>query len=256
MPKRKCLFNDDLRKKYVSFRQGRTESEVTCLLCSCSVSIANKGKSDIEEHIRSKKHQGHLKNTAHTSKCLSMYLTKTEENAKLVAAAEATLSYHTVCHHQSYNSLNCTIAVHKKIYTDSEICKKITCARTKATSIVNNVLAPFSIRQIIKDLENIAYISVATDASNHLATKMFPLIVQYFDYQNGGIKCKLLDIIFETKEDATTISNLVADNLNKNDILSKCIAFGGIIVIQILAAVKDLEKIMYIPNYVKKLITI
>ena len=105
MPKRKCVFNDELKRKYSSFKEGPREWEATCVICNCTISVANKGKSDIDDHIGSKKHQTNLRSVAGTSNCLKSFVTK-PDIIKSVAAAEATLSFHTVCHHPvSYTHL-------------------------------------------------------------------------------------------------------------------------------------------------------
>ena len=68
--------------------------------------------------------------------------TKSEDE---VAAAEATMAIHTVKHHCSYKSNDCTSTLMAKIFPDSSTSKKFSCARTKIEAIVNNVLAPASV---------------------------------------------------------------------------------------------------------------
>lgn len=46
-----------------------------------------------------------------TSKLDDFIRTTNKNNEKLVKAAEATIAYHTVKHHQSYHSMDCTIKV-------------------------------------------------------------------------------------------------------------------------------------------------
>ena len=53
MPKRKCNFTEDLRKKYPCFRPGRDKWEAECTVCKAGtyVSVANKGANDLQAHI-------------------------------------------------------------------------------------------------------------------------------------------------------------------------------------------------------------
>lgn len=60
-------------------------------------------------------------------------------------------------------------------------------------AIVNIVLASHSLTVINECLKNIPFISIATDASNHGNIKMFPILIQYYGYLNGGINVKLID---------------------------------------------------------------
>lgn len=51
MPKRKCSFTETLQKQYPMFKKGKFEWEIVCKICESSISIANKGASDITEHL-------------------------------------------------------------------------------------------------------------------------------------------------------------------------------------------------------------
>lgn len=121
-------------------------------------------------------------------------------NTVKIRAAEGTLAYHSVYHHMSFNSLDCTVAVDKKIFSDSDIAKQITCNRTKATSIITNVLAPFSTERILKELESVSFISVPTDASNHGSIQLFPILIQYFNHNETGITTKIVNIVTAKNE--------------------------------------------------------
>lgn len=57
-------------------------------------------------------------------------------------AALGALSFHTVKHHNSSRSMDCTSALLKKAFPDSDTAKKINNGRTKTEAIVNGVLAP------------------------------------------------------------------------------------------------------------------
>ena len=90
--------------------------------------------------------------------------TQIEDN---VAAAEATMAFHTVKHHQSYKSNDCTSTLIRKLFPDSNISKKYSCARTKVEAIVNNVLFPMTVQYALNDIQEhgIMYLGVATDGS-------------------------------------------------------------------------------------------
>lgn len=67
---------------------------------------------------------------------------KSTPEAFKVWASEATLAFHTVKHHQSYRSLDCTSKLLTSIFKDSPTAKKISCSRTKAEAISTGVLSP------------------------------------------------------------------------------------------------------------------
>lgn len=113
------------------------------------------------------------------------------------------------------------------MFDDSTTAKKISCARTKTETIINNVLVPRTLEIIAERLECIPFISVATDASNHGSTKMFPILIQYYDYLEGGINVKLIDLKNTKNETSDTISELLLESLNKHELKNKCVAFVG-----------------------------
>lgn len=226
MPKRKCTFNEELQKKFPLFKKGKFDWEILCTICNSNISIANKGVTDINEHIATLKHKTRFQSQAGSSKVMETYITKpgTDDN---IRAAEGAIAFHTVTHHMSFNSLDCTNSLNKELFSESNTAKKLSCNRSKAIAIVNNVLAPLSTNKIINDLQNIVFVSVSVDASNHGSIKLIPIIIQYFDYRANGITSKLLEIETAPDETSNTISDLIIKQLKKFNILSKCIAFSG-----------------------------
>ena len=79
----------------------------------------------------------------------------------------------------------------RKLFSDSNLSKKYSCARTKVEAIVNYVLSPVTVKYVLSDIQEhgIVYLGVATDSfSNHQSTKHFPAVVQYFDWKHGCLQ--------------------------------------------------------------------
>lgn len=224
MPKRKCTFNETLKAKYPCFKEGRNKSEAYCILCNSYLNIGNKGITDIEDHLKTEKHKRHVRGQSNSGAMDSFVINSSENSA--IRAAEAVLSFHTVKHHQSFRSMDCTSKLLQTMFSDSTIAKKITCGRTKTEAIIQNILGPFSLDICRNELENVQYVSVATDGSNHGANKLFPIVIQFFKFDKG-IKSYLLDIVSVSNEKATTISEILCDTLRKFNISQKVIAFSG-----------------------------
>lgn len=66
-----------------------------------------------------------------------------KRTARLIKSQQLSV-YHSVQHAQSYRSSDCGSKLAPVIFPDSEIAKKMSCGRTKAASIVTDVLAPSS----------------------------------------------------------------------------------------------------------------
>lgn len=133
-----------------------------------------------------------------------------------MTAAEVTFVYHSIMHHHSYLSTECGMKLNKNFFHDSNLCKKVTCGRTKASAIAENVLGKLSIEKHVKLLvsENIKY-SIACDASNKGNRKMFPIAIQYFTL-NEGINKFVLDFYEDPNESSRAIYENIKEKLNSN----------------------------------------
>jgi len=175
MSRRKCKFNDKLIKEYPMFI--KTEHEAFCKMCCVIVSLANKGKADLIQHLSSSKHS---------------------------------------------KNCDCSTQLYRLMICNSEVASKIFSARTKTETIINNVLAPHSLKEVLKVINdnNISYIGVCADGSNHGAMKIFPILIQYFD-KHFGIKHNLIELKSLTNETSETICNLLIETLESMSLLSK-----------------------------------
>jgi hypothetical protein len=111
---------------------------------------------------------------------------------------------HAVKHHHSINSTDYGVKLNPVIFPDSAETKKMACGRTKAETLVTNVLAPKSVELMIIDLTSTSTMkpktfSVSTDAPNMKNRRMFPVCLQCFTIQSG-INKKLLDFVERNNE--------------------------------------------------------
>jgi len=222
--KRKCHFLDEYTKEWSFIKKGRTDEEALCVICNCFLSVTHGGKNDVKHHISTTNHKKKF-TVVSTSSPISKFMIKQDTQEELlITAAELTTAYKVVKHHQSFSSLDCIVKLNAMMYSDSKIAAKQSTARTKATAIIKNILAPNSVSEIKKKLQEVSYYGIGTDASNHKAEKMFSLILQYFT-EDDGIQHKLLK--FDSLKNET-ISKYCIDTLRQLQIpLDKLIAFCG-----------------------------
>ncbi|XP_073967109.1 uncharacterized protein [Choristoneura fumiferana] len=214
-------------------------SNAKCKICGVIFCISSAGIGHIKQHQETKMHKCKTE-AKKTSGVLDKFLTPTTRSEievsdrEKITAAELALTYHTVKHNLSYNSMDCTVKLNKIIYVDSSTAISIYLARTKMEALVCEVLGPYALQHVIDDLntENL-YFCLQSDASNKKNIKLFPLVVQYFTAKNG-IENKLIDFYENSNESADgmfqaiqesmalyqlpfdKISGLSADNTNSN----------------------------------------
>ncbi|CAG5001982.1 unnamed protein product [Parnassius apollo] len=169
--------------------------------------------------MESEKHKKMSKAVSSNSKMNTFFKPTLNIIPERKAAAEATLTYHTLRHHQSYKSMDCT-GLLRKLFSDSEVGKTITCARSKTEVFVNNVISPHVMEGLVETLksDSVLYFGLSTDASNHGAQKMFPIVIQYFDY-------RILELDVLPNETAETITQYIVNTLKKHGIEQKLVSF-------------------------------
>lgn len=174
MARNSCFFNDKLKAEYVCMEPVNGKPNSTyCNVCKEEFSIKNKGRFDIEQHLKTQRHRNNSKLT--TKDKLFHYFHKkgdTEEDYKL-ARMEITWIYHNVMHNHSFRSMDCTSKLLKKF-----VDPKISCARTKTQAAVTNVISTWTDDMLLKELETCHFVIIACDASNHNAIKLLPVLLR------------------------------------------------------------------------------
>lgn len=227
MPPRKCKFTRDLQKEFPMFVKSQLEGEIECITCNnAKINISNKGRYSILQHIDTEKHQKNIRSASKTVPLVNTFKSTTSEQSDLIAAVEATLAYHTVYHHLSFRSTDCTHRLFSELFDDSKIATKVQCGRTKTQAIVDNVLAPYSLEIVHETLKTVKFVGVSTDGSNFGNKKIFPILIQYFDKEKG-IEHKMTELASLTNEKSDTITDLILKSLNDFELNEKCIAFGA-----------------------------
>lgn len=117
MSKRKCKFSNKLQEKYKCFIEGRTQCETKCVICDTYISVANKGSLDLEKHVLTEKHRKNIRTSASSSKIEHFFVSKTMDADRNTRTAEGTFAFHTIKHHQTYRSMDCTSKLNQQVST-------------------------------------------------------------------------------------------------------------------------------------------
>lgn len=227
--KRSTHFNNDWmqNKNYAAWLKPTPGDPLsaTCTVCSATIVIKHEGKTALDDHVKTKKHQNRVQVTRQTMAISSFMIKKDSEEDK-IAVAELTSTYHGVRHGHSYLSTDCGNKVSAKIFSDSNIATKMSCGRTKSEALVENVLAPFSQERLAAELQKAQSFAVCSDASNSGHTKLFPYTVQYF-CTSEGVKYGLLDFYEDPDESSEAIFNQIVSITENNGLSIKQISAYG-----------------------------
>lgn len=214
---RNCTFNDSWLLD-VNFKpwiaKASDNNSVRCIVCERVFSIRYDGIDAVKQHAMGKKHILAMQSKKQNNIITKFFPTTQSKEQDVVTATELTQVFHTVKHHHSYLSADCGAKLHVKLFPDSQVASKVHLGRTKMECLVENVLAPFSVDNVIKEMQkNLCKFSVATDASNKGNRKFFPLAVRFFSATNG-INDRLLDFYEEPDESSESVCKHLVDVLS------------------------------------------
>ena len=202
------------------------EFTVNCKICCRNFTIKYSEVSAINDHKKSNLHKTKW-DAIKITQTLETFVTKiTPKESDDLIISELCLTYHTVFHHLSYKSADCSIKLFKTLFKDSKICQNLKCGRTKMECLAENVLCPLSIEMHLKTIEDKCY-SIASDASNKGNVKLFPIGIQYFDVKSGIVNF-VLDFYEDPNETSEAIYNRIKDSVKSNGLsINKMVAFTG-----------------------------
>ena len=226
MPKRKCCFKEQWSQELDYIKKSHIDDfHAFCSLCRTDIDISSKGKGEIERHALTDKHRRNVK-SAGASSLSSFFPPVGSPLENKITAAELTKVYHSVKHHQSYKSVDCEVKVDREIFNDSAIAKGITCGKTKAQAMCENVLAPYSVEKHTKYIkDNELPFSLASDASNKGTTKCFPIMLRYFHFDKG-VQNVLLNFYSDSDETSAAITNQLLTKIEESGLdLNKVSAY-------------------------------
>ena len=214
--KRCCKFKNEWLKEdeFKWLAKGNDQFMAKCHVCPATFSVKSDGVTALRKHMSSDKHKTSsaiIKQSATLSKYFTRKNTPDEDRT---TASEVAFAFHSVIHHHSYVSNECSLKLGAKVFSDSKISAKIHCGRTKCESIVENVLAPYAKQVVLDDLKDKSF-SVATDASNKGNVKCFPVLVKYFS-QSQGVCEGLLQFYDDHNETASAISDRIKSVITDN----------------------------------------
>ena len=189
-----------------------------CSLCGDSFKIGYLGRGAVTRHKNSGNHKKN-ESAKKTSQAIKTFVKSASDlnKEKLVTIAEVCSIYHGIMHHNSYLSIDCGNKLYRQIFSDSDICKKIHCGRTKSSKIAENILAPYSIKKHLIQLKEDKKFSIAIDASNKGNIKLYPIALKYFSVKSGIVNF-LLDFYECSNESSRAIYDNIKSSLNENNL--------------------------------------
>lgn len=175
-------FTKELQNEFPMYKATNDSKTVWCEVCNASINLGNQGKPALQKHLETEKYKKNVRSSSSIRPINTHFTVQNSTLERKVLAAEGTFAFHTAVHCQSYKSADCSSKLFKAVFPDSMIADKFSSGRTKTEAIVNNVIAPHSLELLKTEISknNVMHIGASSDGSNHLSTKLFPIVIQYY----------------------------------------------------------------------------
>jgi hypothetical protein len=152
--------------------------------------LANKGTVHVRFHVECEQHKTAVGAETSPSKLTRFFLHQ-EENQ--ILTAECAFAFHSV-KQRNYKSSGCTSVLFRKFLLILKKPKVFKCARTKTGAIINPVIEPNENKMRVFINITVCCCTVATDVGSQNAMKVFPFVIHYFVWKNGGLPSKLTEV--------------------------------------------------------------
>jgi hypothetical protein len=113
--------------------------------------------------VATKRHKSAVVTQSSNTK-ISTFFTSivSDKNYMAVELQEGAFAFHTVQHHQSFKSMDCSSGLIKKSFEP-----KFTCSRTEVEAIIEHVTSPWTYEEVTEEIKTTSFVTVLIDASNH-----------------------------------------------------------------------------------------
>eukprot|EP00745_Piridium_sociabile_P017086 TRINITY_DN2568_c0_g1_i14.p1 TRINITY_DN2568_c0_g1~~TRINITY_DN2568_c0_g1_i14.p1 ORF type:complete len:672 (-),score=163.69 TRINITY_DN2568_c0_g1_i14:435-2351(-) len=205
-----------------------------CTICRTDFSVEHGGMYDCDRHVKTNSHirfQENLKHSKTKQVQLGAFFNRRSTDQDFDSLEIATTRAEAMmCDIIAESNLPLAVAdklmkALKLMFPDSKIAQNMKCGRSKATAMIREMSCMHSM-ELSQRMKKQPF-TIATDGSNDVDKKSFPIVVRIQD-SNGAVNSELLAV--RVCDDAATgqnIFNLVDDELQVRSIpWNNCISFG------------------------------
>lgn len=231
-PSKKPKLEQKFRPEYTStwasiVRSKLSDGHARCTTCETDFTIKSGGASDIERHVKTKKHQEADKLRSKNNTVTSYFASTSNPLDEKVMNAEMLWNKFLVEHNLPIAASDHAGPLFKAMFPDSEVAKRFSCGRSKATAI-NHCLANEISADIVQNMKKNPF-SISTDGSNDGGEgQLYPIVVRTFDEEEGKVMTDM--VCLKTCEGSSTGENIfkVLDSaLKENEVeWGNCLAFA------------------------------
>lgn len=180
------------------------------------------GISAVRKHAKSQKHLKALNSVQNVLQINKMVSTMHTTNVeKLTKEAEIRLSMFITEHNISIRTSDHLVQLFKTICPESVVVKSMTCNRTKATSIINNVVGEYYYTSLIKRMASNKFSLLIDESTDKGSIKHLAVVVRMTDNFTFKVKDEFVTLLPVADATAQNIFNTLINFFNTSNISYK-----------------------------------
>lgn len=171
--------------------------------------------SVLKKHVLSKKHLSCVRSTGTRQQSIGNFV---NDQSKLKEIEQTRRAEILLCgfiseHNLSFNLMNHLTAVCKQAFPDSKIANSMNLSRTKATSIVVNVIGKNYNEDLVDILKSTCFSIIIDESTDVGCLKTLCICVKYFEESNNKFQTKFFKLIQLFKDADSANEGATAQNI-------------------------------------------
>ena len=173
--------------------KGPNRSVAYCKLCQQSFDVSNMGRIALNSHAKGKKHK-EKEDSRKSSQCTLPFMMLTSN----VTEAEILWAIRTCLTHSSLHSCDGISKLFSRMFSDSNIAKSFSLARTKCGYFINFGVAPY-LKDLLSIVDTSTFFVVSYDESMNriFQEEQMDIGLRYFNDDTGLVETKYFDSPFQ-----------------------------------------------------------
>jgi len=206
--------DDDIFKGWLA--PDIKNNKASCMLCNTKIRC---NRTDLVRHSKRAKHIEMVKNDESLNNNIDNNSNKISHNDS-VKLAEIKLASFFAEHNIAFYTADHLTPLIKNIFKDSAIAHDFSFARSKATSIIKNVIAKREIEKLVEYLKKYKFSILIDESTDISESKIMCILVQFFSPEEKIVKTQLLELAaLDAKNcSANMLFQKFKDILNSKDI--------------------------------------
>ena len=166
-----------------------------CTVCNSDINIAGGGVYDVKRHCDGVKHKKSLQSVSAQPSISSLMNSASKESlSSKVLKSEVFFAKFVAEHNLSFSTADHFTKLCKKMFPDSNIAEKFSCARTKTTALVTHALAHSAEEDVVAACRTQAFTILSDGGNDNFMKKYFAILVRLWDDKRREAVVQFLDM--------------------------------------------------------------